>query len=82
MRLTDARPGDRLALRSMPADTGTESQVRSLGLLTGVALRLVRRAPFRGPLLLEVEGRVIALGWKIASGLEVSPVPAPGTEAG
>lgn len=82
MRLTDARPGDHLALRSMPADAGTEGQVRSLGLLPGVALRLVRRAPFHGPLLLEVEGRVIALGWKIASGLEVSLVPAPGTEAG
>lgn len=82
MRLTDARPGDRLALRSMPADAGTEGQVRSLGLLPGVALRLVRRAPFRGPLLLEVEGRVIALGWKIAYGLEVSQVPALGTEAG
>ena len=82
MRLTDARPGDHLALRSMPADAGAEGQVRSLGLLPGVALRLVRRAPFRGPLLLEVEGRVIALGWKIASGLEVSPLPAPGTEAG
>lgn len=82
MRLTDARPGDLLALRSMPADAGIEGQVRSLGLLPGVALRLVRRAPFRGPLLLEVEGRVIALGWKIASGLEVSRFPAPGTEAG
>mgnify|MGYP001061099665 CR=1 FL=1 len=82
MRLTDARPGDHLALRSMPADAGAEGQVRALGLLPGVALRLVRRAPFRGPLLLEVEGRVIALGWKIASGLEVSPLPAPGMEAG
>ena len=82
MRLTDARPGDLLALRSMPADAGIEGQVRSLGLLPGVALRLVRRAPFRGPLLLEVDGRAIALGWKIASGLEVSRVPAPETEAG
>jgi len=82
VRLTDAHPGELLALRSMPADAGTEAQVRSLGLLPGVALRLVRRAPFRGPLLLEVEGRVIALGWKIASSLEVSRLPAPGTEAG
>jgi len=82
VRLTDARPGDRLALRSMPADAETEGQVRSLGLLPGVVLRLVRRAPFHGPLLLEAEGRVVALGWKIASGLEVSPAPPPGTEAG
>lgn len=82
MRLTDARPGDQLALTSLPGNAETEGQVRSLGLLPGVALRLVRRAPFRGPLLLEVEGRLIALGWKIASGLEVSRLPAPGTEAG
>jgi hypothetical protein len=32
-------------------------------------------------LLLEVDGRVIALGWKIASGLEVSPAAAPGSAA-
>jgi Fe2+ transport system protein FeoA len=81
VRLTDARPGDHLALRSMPADAGTEGQVRSLGLLPGGAVRLLRRAPFHGPLLLEVDGRIIALGWKIASGLEVSLVSAPGSVA-
>ena len=82
MRLTDARPGAQLTLRGLPVDPIAEGQVRSLGLLPGGAVRLLRRAPFHGPLLLEVEGRIIALGWKIASGLEVSPAPAPGSEAG
>jgi ferrous iron transport protein A len=81
VRLTDAKTGARLALQDMPTDANTEHQVRSLGLLPGARLRLIRRAPFRGPLLIEVGGRVIALGWKIASGLEVSPVPAPGSAA-
>lgn len=61
----------------MPADARTEQQVRSLGLLPGSGLRLIRRAPFHGPLLLEVGGRTIALGWRIASGLEVIPAEAP-----
>lgn len=81
VRLTEAQTGAQLTLRGLPANPTAEGQARSLGLLPGVALRLVRRAPFRGPLLLEVEGRVIALGWKIASGLEVSQVPAPGSAA-
>ena len=80
MRLTDARTGAHLTLHGLPVDPIAESQVRSLGLLPGGAVRLIRRAPFHGPLLLEVEGRVIALGWKIASGLEVSPASIPGPE--
>lgn len=81
MRLTDAKPGARLDLRSLPADPNTEHQVRSLGLLLGARLLLIRRAPFRGPLLIEIGGRVIALGWKIASGLEVTPEPSrPGDD--
>ena len=81
MRLTDARTGDQLILQGLPANPAAEGQVRSLGLLPGGAVRLLRRAPFHGPLLLEVDGRIIALGWKIASGLEVSPAPAPGSVA-
>jgi ferrous iron transport protein A len=82
VRLTDARTGAQLTLQALPVDPITEGQVRSLGLAPGGAVRLLRRAPFHGPLLLEVGGRVIALGWKIASGLEVSPVPSPGSESG
>ncbi len=81
MRLTDARNGDQLILQRLPANPAAEGQVRSLGLLPGGSVRLLRRAPFRGPLLLEVDGRIIALGWKIASGLEVSPASAPGSVA-
>ncbi len=80
MQLTDAKTGARLTLQAMSADANIEHQVRSLGLLPGGAVRLLRRAPFRGPLLIEVGGRVIALGWKIASGLEVSLAPDPGSE--
>jgi ferrous iron transport protein A len=76
VRLTDAKPGARLDLLSLPADPNTEHQVRSLGLVPGSGLHLIRRAPFHGPLLIEVGGRIIALGWKIASGLEVNPATA------
>jgi len=80
VRLIDAKTGATLTLHGLPADPMAESQVRSLGLIPGSSVRLIRRAPFHGPLLLEVQGRVIALGWKIASGLEVSPAPDPGPE--
>ena len=76
MRLTEARVGDCLLLRSLPADPKTEIQVRSLGLVPGAELRLVRRAPFRGPLLLEVGRRSVAVGWLVASNIEVVSIPA------
>ncbi len=81
MRLTDAQTGAQLTLQGLPVDPVAEGQVRSLGLLPGGAVHLLRRAPFHGPLLLEVDGRIIALGWKIASGLEVALIAASGSEA-
>lgn len=73
MRLTDAKPGALLILQGMPADPLTEHQVRALGLIPGARLGFIRRAPFRGPLLIDVGGRTIALGWRIASAIEVNP---------
>lgn len=71
MRLTEARPGDRLSLRHLPPDPRTELQIRSLGLVPGAEILLLRRAPFRGPLLIEVGRRTVAVGWRIAFGIEV-----------
>ena len=38
-----------------------------LGFLPGNKVRIIRAAPFHGPLLLEVEGREIVLGRGVAS---------------
>jgi Fe2+ transport system protein FeoA len=71
VRLTDAHLGTRLLLRDLPPDPRAELQIRSLGLVPGVEVRVLRRAPFHGPLLIEVERRTVAVGWRVASGIEV-----------
>ncbi len=44
-----------------------QRRLAQLGFLPGNRVRIIRSAPFRGPLLLEVEGREIVLGRGIAA---------------
>src|SRR5690606_5395589 len=48
-----------------------------LGLVPGAELRVVQRAPFGGPLRLEVEGQARILGRELSLALEVEPMAGP-----
>ena len=50
---------------------GLDLKMRSMGLLPGDYARVIRQAPFGGPVLVEIDGRSIALGRGIASKIEV-----------
>lgn len=43
------------------------AKLRQLGIVPGVCVRVIRVAPLSGPVLIEVDGRSIALGRQIAS---------------
>ncbi len=43
-----------------------EARLAQLGFLPGNKIRIIRSAPFHGPLLIDVEGREIVLGRGIA----------------
>ncbi len=45
---------------------GIEAHLSQLGFLPGNKIRVIRSAPFKGPLLIEVEGREIVLGRGVA----------------
>jgi len=45
---------------------GMQRRLAQLGFLPGNRIRIIRSAPFHGPLLLEVEGREIVLGRGVA----------------
>lgn len=66
MRLIDAGLG--INLRVIGFDGGGKFEERLLqhGLYPGDQARIVRMAPLRGPLLVEVAGREIALGRGVA----------------
>ncbi len=44
-----------------------ERRLAQLGFLPGNKIRIIRSAPFHGPLLLDVEGREIVLGRGVAN---------------
>lgn len=44
-----------------------ERRLAQLGFLPGNKVRVIRSAPFHGPLLLDVEGREIVLGRGVAN---------------
>jgi ferrous iron transport protein A len=46
---------------------GMQRRLSQLGFLPGNKIRIIRSAPFKGPLLLEVEGREIVLGRGVAA---------------
>jgi ferrous iron transport protein A len=45
---------------------GIEARLSQMGFLPGNKIRVIRAAPFNGPLLIEVEGREIVLGRGVA----------------
>ena len=68
------------ALRDIPVAAAGETagdiqrRLAQLGFLPGNRIRIIRSAPFHGPLLLEVEGREIVLGRGVAAHIIVEYV--------
>ena len=48
-----------------------QQKMLSLGLLPGDTARVIRRAPLKGPVLVEISGREFALGRGVAAKIEV-----------
>lgn len=63
MRMTDFRGGK-----------GVENKLRQLGLFPGHQVLILRYAPLSGPLMVDVEGRSLAIGRGIAARIEVEEV--------
>ena len=67
MVLVDAPVGATVMILSFRGGIGFEKKMRQLGLMPGDCARMLRLAPFEGPLLVEVRGREVALGRGVAS---------------
>ncbi len=51
------------------------NHLNTLGIHVGDLLKVVERAPFRGPILVEVKGSRLAIGRGVAEKVRVEPVP-------
>jgi ferrous iron transport protein A len=67
MNLLEVKNGKWVRVVNFRGGSGMQRRLSQLGFLPGNQVRIVRAAPFHGPLLLEVEGREIVLGRGIAS---------------
>lgn len=71
MNLLDVRNGDWVRVIRFEAGKGVDNKLRSLGIMPGDIARVIRQAPFGGPIMVEIHGREIALGRGIAKKVEV-----------
>lgn len=70
-QLLEVAIGRTVQVISFNGGENLENKLRQLGLLPGYYARVVRRAPFGGPVLLEIDGRSIAIGRGIAAKIQV-----------
>lgn len=67
MNILDIQNGQWVKVVDFRGGRGMEARLSQLGFLPGNKIRVIRSAPFKGPLLIEVEGREIVLGRGIAN---------------
>jgi ferrous iron transport protein A len=65
--LLDIQTGVTVRIRGFEGGAYVAAKLRQYGIFIGDQARVIRLAPFAGPVLLEVNGREIALGRRIAS---------------
>ena len=66
MKLSELTAGQRARVLGFAPGRGLQEKMRQYGIFQGDEVRLVRCAPLRGPVLIEVGGREIALGRQVA----------------
>ena len=62
INLLQVNNGNWVRVIKVAGGMGMERRLAQLGFLPGNKVRIIRSAPFHGPLLLDVEGREIVLG--------------------
>jgi ferrous iron transport protein A len=66
MNLLQVNNGNWVRVLRVAGGIGMERRLAQLGFIPGNKVRIIRSAPFHGPLLLDVEGREIVLGRGVA----------------
>jgi len=66
MDILDLKNGQWVRVVDFRGGRGMQFRLSQLGFLPGNKIRVIRSAPFHGPLLIEVEGREIVLGRGVA----------------
>lgn len=73
MRLLDAPPGDLMEVVAIHRDDVLAARLTELGLTPGAPIHVVRRTPFRGPLVVRVRDYDLSMRRDEADGVDVQP---------
>ncbi len=74
-KLADLPTGQSAVVASFPSGVHGLNRLREMGLLPGVKIRLVRRAPLGDPLEISFQGALFSLRRQEAERIEVHPEP-------
>jgi Fe2+ transport system protein FeoA len=74
MLLLDAPKNKKLRIVNYRGGRGVGHKLRQLGLYPGREVKILRYAPMGGPVMIDAEGRSVAIGRGIASRVEVEVV--------
>jgi len=75
--LSDMEPGERGVIVSIACGLGAARRLAEMGLTPGVQVAVVRKAPLRGPVEVEVRGTRVVLGYGLASKIAVKGLGGP-----
>ena len=74
LSLRDLANGEEGQITALPTGEGCADRLEALGLRAGKVVKKVSGMPFHGPVTLLLEGRQIAIGWRLSSGILVNPM--------
>jgi ferrous iron transport protein A len=75
MHLLEMNPGNCAKVVGVDGNDRLIGTLRQYGLFPGDRIRVIRIAPFGGPILVEINHREVALGRKVAGKVLVELVP-------
>ncbi len=70
--LNRLEPGDTAIIREFKEDAKLQSRLVEMGALPGVKVRMIKKAPFRGPLEVKIRSYHLSLRFKDAGHILVS----------
>jgi len=74
MKLLDSPKGQLVRVLDYQGGKGVTHKLRQLGLCPGREVKVLRYAPLGGPVMIDVEGRSVALGRGIAARVQVEKI--------
>jgi len=74
LTLYQARPESTLKVLAISGGWGVRRNLNEVGVHVGDSIRILRRAPFGGPLMIESHGTEVAIGRQLAEKVKVDVI--------